>query len=341
METILPITEGELIRLFDEKEILLLIDGDTMAHIACKDIWTWLQKKRGIKEGDDNWTKYPPKEGYTVTEAESIAYFRVCTSAFNHHLKSTCERLFTESWLMAVKGNSNYRDDMYPDYKITRKNKPNQNHFVQILRDSVVEKDIALTAEWREADDYLRIWAEECKRLGIDYVICREDKDLKCIPGKHFNIKTNEFEVITEEYALRFYYQQLLSGDPTDSIPGLPGVGPIKAVERLAPYSTEEEFQDVVVEGYLNQYGDEWEDYLLSNGKMIYIQKHMNDFFEIKDWSIVKSLRAMKREAKTKPSEVAPVPKFTLDGIKEVPESIAPESKPKLFANFKAPVSPR
>jgi hypothetical protein len=328
LETILPISEGELIRLIDTNSTLLLIDGDSVAHIACKDRWPWLQNKRGIRKGDPRWTERPPPEGCVFSEQESILYFQNCYKNFTWHLKSISEKLFSDDWLMAMKGKENYRDDMYPLYKANRKNKPHGNEFVQIVRDAAVEEGIAVSADGKEADDYLRIWATECTRLGIDYVVCREDKDLKCIVGKHWNVKKNELEVITPEYALRFYYTQLITGDPTDNIPGLPGIGPIKGEERMAHCVTEDDFQEVVVEGYMEQYGDEWQNYLLSNGKMIYIQQHWDDYFSISEWPIVKALKELEKSKKPSISAPSPIIKVPMQVSSELPSSVS---------GFKAP----
>jgi hypothetical protein len=58
----------------------------------------------------------------------------------------------------------------------------------------------------------------------------------------------------------------------------------------LADLTTEEEFQEAVVAAYIAAYDDEWYEYLLSNGKMIYLQKDPSDYFKISDWPVVKSL---------------------------------------------------
>ena len=54
---------------------------------------------------------------------------------------------------------------------------------------------------------------------------------MKCIPGKHWLMHKKEMIVVSEEDAMRHYYQQLLKGDPTDNIPGVPRVGEVKAAK--------------------------------------------------------------------------------------------------------------
>ena len=64
-------------------------------------------------------------------------------------------------------------------------------------------------------------------------IIVAIDKDLMQIPGKHFNWVKNEFTDQTFNDAQFFLKQQLLQGDPTDNVPGLPGIGTQKALKIL------------------------------------------------------------------------------------------------------------
>jgi len=275
------------------KPTVLLIDGDVICHIACKDKWHWLQKQRKVPSA--LWEKSPPKEGYELTDAEEIKYLRESWRHLEVHLQTLCEKLFITEYLAALKAPTNFRDDLYPDYKKHRKNKPNGNVTVQLLRDLWLEKDErAILAHGREADDYLRIWAKEVESVGGKYIIGSIDKDLRCIEGLHYNLKTNELTTVTPYDALKLYYEQLLKGDPTDNIPGLPRVGDIRAAEILSACTTEEEFQEEVILAYMNSYGDDWEDYLLSNGKMIHLQSNENDYFSLNNWPLACMLRANK-----------------------------------------------
>ena len=153
-----------------------------------------------------------------------------------------------------------------------------------------VKEELAIESSGREADDLIRIWAEQARAADIDYVICSIDKDLKCIPGKHWLMHKKTLITVSEEDACRHYYEQLLKGDPTDNIPGIPRVGEVKASKILAPFTTEEEFQEQVVEQYMLAYDTEWKDYLLSNAKMIHLQRTPEDYFSFNDWPIIKEL---------------------------------------------------
>lgn len=270
---------------------IAIIDGDVLCYQACKPRW---EKKAKFENGTakimlDSEGKRIPLEW---TKEEDRQYLEESWENFKIDLRLLLDTVYCEEYLMTVRGENNFRNYLYPEYKLNRHADPNkQNHFVPILRKLAAAEDLAIEAHGREADDLMRIWAEQCKAHEIDYVICSIDKDLRCIPGKHWLMHHKKLIQVSNEEALRHYYEQLLKGDPTDNIPGVPRVGEVKASKILAPYNTEEEFQEQVVEQYLIAYGEEhWKDYLLSNGKMIHLQKHPDDYFTLENWPIVKEL---------------------------------------------------
>ena len=85
--------------------------------------------------------------------------------------------------------------------------------------------------EGLEADDVVALYNRS------DTIICSPDKDvLKQIPGRHYNYggKENERWVDTTiEEAFYFLWIQTMSGDSTDGIPGIAGIGPKKAEKAL------------------------------------------------------------------------------------------------------------
>jgi 5'-3' exonuclease len=264
-----------------------LIDGDVLAYKACESRYKGgsiiplnTEGKKIIKE---------------FSEAEDRAYLEESWNVFNRKLKELLNEVFCTEYLMAVKGDGNFRDDIYCDYKIHRVSEDGiKNVFVPIIRKLAVAEDIAYEANGREADDMLRIWATECATFNIPYVVCTIDKDLKCIPGAYYHMGTPHTKphmmTISAIEAERQFYTQLLKGDPNDHIPGLPGIGDVKAEKMLKPFSTVEDFQEIVVSNYLASYGDDWYGQLLSNGKMLYLQKNLNDYFTLRNWPLVQEL---------------------------------------------------
>ena len=279
---------------------IAIIDGDVLCYLACKERW---KEKARIEDGvsyislDDDGKRKPLE----WTKEEDRKFLEKTWVILQKELRILLEEVFCTEYIMAVKGENNYRNMMYPDYKLNRHKDPNkQNVFVPTLRKLLVMEDYAVEADGFEADDLIRIWAEQCKLHGIDYIICSIDKDLKCIPGKHWGMKKKKMETVSEDEALKHYYYQLLKGDSTDNIPGVPGIGEKTALKLLAPLSTEEEYQECVVEQYMLMYGDAWEDWLLFNGKMIHLMKDPNDYFTLKNWQVAQVIREMKKEKESK-----------------------------------------
>lgn len=61
---------------------------------------------------------------------------------------------------------------------------------------------------------------------------CGIDKDILQIAGDHYNYVNKEWQHVTEEEALITLYRQILMGDNSDNIPGLPRVG-AKTAEKV------------------------------------------------------------------------------------------------------------
>lgn len=122
-----------------------------------------------------------------------------------------------EYTLYLTDGPSNFRLDLYPEYKANRKApKPKLYH---AIRDYLVEKWGAVVIEGMEADDAVAIALHK----DSEAVCVSDDKDLKTVAGKHFSPREAEAGVveISELEALRFFYTQLLTGDAVDNIPGV------------------------------------------------------------------------------------------------------------------------
>ncbi len=127
-----------------------------------------------------------------------------------------------------------------------------------------------------EADDAICI--EQTRRLeSADTIICSRDKDLRICPGWHYGWEhgrqpeffpqwvdkrgslalvetTSGKGIVTKEIkgtGLLFFYSQLITGDTTDNIPGLPKGGPVLAFELLKNCEDETSMFKAVETAYL------------------------------------------------------------------------------------------
>ena len=138
-----------------------------------------------------------------------------------------------------------FRHSIFPDYKKSRGNTRSELKWIRTLKNYLIEGYNALSMNMVEADDLVAYWNKNYSK-DVKTIICSPDKDLlHSIEGTHFNYsyklmdKENPESVIkgwwvttTEEEANTFKNIQLLMGDSTDGITGIPGVG-IKGAEKF------------------------------------------------------------------------------------------------------------
>jgi len=191
------------------------------------------------------------------------------------------EPVWADEKIIYCAGKDNFRYNLCPNYKSNRKDPPAKAKYFRPLMDLIIEKELAIPSHGMEADDMVRIKATECASLNQDFTVVHIDKDLDCIPGKHFNPKKEEFYEIDVDTADLLYWTQMLKGDPTDNLPGLPKVGPKKAEAMLngVPMSRRKKR---VIAAYRAKYGVvNWKEKLLETANGIHILRNSTDFFEV------------------------------------------------------------
>ncbi|MDP2622103.1 MAG: DNA polymerase I [Hyphomicrobiales bacterium] len=140
-----------------------------------------------------------------------------------------------------------FRNDIYPEYKAHRPEPP-EDLVPQfgLIRDAVKAFNVAgVEQEGFEADDLIATYAREAAEKGANVTIVASDKDLMQLVGPKVSmLDTMKSRVIGEaEVAERFGVPpekvvevQALSGDSTDNIPGVPGIGVKTAAQLIAEY---------------------------------------------------------------------------------------------------------
>lgn len=142
-------------------------------------------------------------------------------------------RLVTESWIegagngpyqIYLTGKDNYRNAIgtIQKYKGNRTSTRKPAH-LSACREYLVRRWDAVIVDGEEADDALGYMQT------ADTILTTVDKDLDCIAGRHYRPpwkgKEGYLYEVSEVEADRNFYSQLLKGDSTDNIQGIPGVG--------------------------------------------------------------------------------------------------------------------
>ena len=142
---------------------------------------------------------------------------------------------------------TNYRNDIYPNYKANRPPAPEElvPQF-PLIRAAVKAFNIAsIEQEGFEADDLIATYAKAAVEAGGDVTIVSSDKDLMQLvqPGvvmlDTMKGKTIGREEVIEKFGLEpacVVDIQALAGDSTDNVPGVPGIGIKTAAELIREY---------------------------------------------------------------------------------------------------------
>lgn len=146
-----------------------------------------------------------------------------------------------------------FRFQLYPDYKANRQKMPDDlrsqieeiKHMISVLGITKIEQ------EDFEADDVLGTIANTCSSDDVEVVLVTGDKDAYQLVGRNVSIYANkkgitEFEIygereIEEKLGLRpeqVIDYMALTGDSSDNVPGVRGVGEKTAQKLIADYST-------------------------------------------------------------------------------------------------------
>lgn len=192
---------------------IALIDADITAFASAAAV------EKPINWGDGVWTLH-------ADEGEGQRIFRETIARIRGNVEA-------DKVILAFSDNdANWRKDVLPTYKADRVTKR-----PPLLRRALTEwakgEFECFTRPTLEGDDVLGILATRKRKRGEEFIICTIDKDLKTIPGVHFNTNHKKLFTVTEEEADRWHLIQTLTGDATDNYSGCPKIGPVAAQRIL------------------------------------------------------------------------------------------------------------
>jgi DNA polymerase-1 len=142
-----------------------------------------------------------------------------------------------------------FRKQLFPEYKANRAKRPD-DFGVQERRIIKMVEDAGVPIYFKpgfEADDLLATMAEQLKAQDFDVYMVSKDKDLRQLIGPHVKMYDVQGDEVIDEKAMadKLGYTpaeavevQTLIGDPTDNVPGIPGVGEKTAVKLIKKYGS-------------------------------------------------------------------------------------------------------
>lgn len=129
----------------------------------------------------------------------------------------------------------NWRLDILPTYKGNRK-EVRRPLLRRPLFDWVLGEYGPAVAYMRptlEGDDVAGLMLTNNAIVAGPKVLVSIDKDMKTLPGRHYNPRTGKWLTVTQEQANYALMYQTLTGDTTDGYRGCPGCGPKAATKLL------------------------------------------------------------------------------------------------------------
>lgn len=148
-----------------------------------------------------------------------------------------------------------FRHNMYSEYKGNRKGMPDElRPQMPIIKDVLKSMNVTICElEGYEADDVLGTLATSGENEGMEVTILSGDKDMLQLASDNIKIsipKTKKGTTTTENYfkkdvidtygvtPLEFIDVKGLMGDPSDNIPGIPGIGEKTALKIIKEFNS-------------------------------------------------------------------------------------------------------
>jgi hypothetical protein len=252
---------------------LLVFDSDTAVYACC-----FIAEKKihyAIVDGEivyqvDNKNKYNKwfkeqkdfkPEDITYDMTEDLLPFSECAMAIDLQIKdlldlSGCRR----KALLLTKGGGDFRTHLatIKKYKGNREGTPKPKYYAKMRTYLQTKYKAKMYHKW-EADDAaaMSLHAATFKTDKV-VILAAVDKDLEQCVGLHVhpNKRAEGVYLVDEFDGAYSFYKQMLMGDAADNIPGLKGVGDVKAGKLLAGFTEVEELEEAVWFAYLEHYGE-------------------------------------------------------------------------------------
>lgn len=248
-------------------------------------------------------------------ESPSLSY---CIRAGESRLERILETTGCNSYVGYLTGKGNFREERatIKPYKGNRSGKPK---LYKEMRQWLQFKFNAEVVDGMEADDMLSV----IQTLeGDNSVIVSRDKDLRITKGWHYGYECGKQPEFPLTYidelgyleknskgkvkggGLTFFYFQMLLGDSTDNIQGVPKWGEKKAFDLLNDYQDDDNLMFFkVLEIYEQVYKDDYIDAFLENGDLLWMVNELKEDGSPVLWSTLETtlerIEEYKNESRT------------------------------------------
>jgi DNA polymerase len=138
-----------------------------------------------------------------------------------------------------------FRHEIYPEYKANRPDSDAMMRLMPAMRDAVRALGLVCVEQAGfEADDLIATYAREARARGAAVTIVTGDKDMMQLVSDRVEIRDPAFDRIgIAEVIAKFGVPpgqvidvQALMGDKTDNVPGVPGIGEVKAALLVSKF---------------------------------------------------------------------------------------------------------
>lgn len=211
--------------------------------------------------------------GFSCAAYNNEYGWEACRDDIDALMRRILEDTDSDDYLAVLTGSNNFRYEIYPEYKANRREKVKPT-YLEDSRAHLVTEWGAIVTDGYEADDRLGI--EQSQEPFGTTVICSIDKDLKQVPGYHYNWRKLQSELVSPLDGWKSFYRSLLTGDTTDNIRGVGGIGAVKSARAVNDLTSEFDMYEVCK----HLYGPERLEEMLINARLLYIWRKENDTFE-------------------------------------------------------------
>jgi 5'-3' exonuclease len=175
----------------------------------------------------DEWLKLQGIEEYSETTEYVVEPLDNALVVASILIKEVLQEYGASKYFAFLSGTNNFREILYPLYKANRKQERPVHY--EAVREYYINRWNAEVVDGIEADDAVAMtWSD-----NPHYVIVSEDKDFTQLPARIY-IPSKQKEIRLDPFQANVnFYTQLLTGDASDNIPGVYGIGAKKAEKIL------------------------------------------------------------------------------------------------------------